>query len=283
MYSTAEITKNEILRVLEADGLKVQDRGKYALTQCPTHEDNSPSCQVFYDEGFVHCHAGCERVHITKIYPELRKDDHSGSQSVRTKPQRKPKPMTNYKTQNMYEKWLEMPQIPRDHTFKAIPLEVLDELGWRYNNGSYFIPYWNMTRTQIPFSQERHFNTERRFSFLKDAKPVAYGLWNLEDNGSIFVVEGTSDGATMQLCGIPWLAMPSASSGKILEGFSKYAEEHNIKVIFAGDNDEAGEKLKQSLLCAFRVCQPPDPHKDWSDFLEATSLEEVQDYATKYL
>ena len=188
------------------------------------------------------------------------------------------------------EQWKVLPLIPRDHQFKTIPLEVLDNLGWRWTSGElgmghgYFIPYFNMDQTTIPFAQVRHLSGERRFTFLKDAEPIAYGLWNL-DNGKLFLVEGPSDGAALDYCGIPWIAMPSASSTQIASKLAQYAYKQNIEIVYAGDNDEAGEQLREALdgYISYRVHQPPGDYKDWGDFLVGEGLETVTNYCNEVL
>lgn len=191
-----------------------------------------------------------------------------------------------YKTYDLMHEWEQLPKIPRDHKFKTIPLEILDDLGWRWDEykHSYFIPYFNMSRTQIPFGQWRHLQGDRRFTFLPEAKPIAYGLWNL-DNDKLFLVEGASDAATLEYAAVPWIAMPSASSGDITKRLGAFCKENGITIVFAGDNDSAGSKLREALdeVCSYRVCQPPKKYKDWGDFLVAEGVEAVQNHCFKEL
>jgi hypothetical protein len=195
--------------------------------------------------------------------------------------------MSDYKEFDQMIYWKTLPLIPRDHKFKTIPLEILDNLGWRWleNKNSYYIPYFDMSHNFIPFSQIRHLSGERRFTFLKDAKPIAYGLWNLEPNMKVFVVEGTSDCATLDYANIPWVGMPSASSGTIIKSMALWCKTKNITIIYAGDNDKAGDQLKDALneVSSYRIKQPPHEFKDWGDFLIGTNLETVIDYCNEEL
>lgn len=274
-------TETDVLSCLEGANLHYKVGHRYILSQCPTHEDQNPSVQIYKDDWFVNCHAGCGRYHITKAFPGLR--EHGRSYEVPRKAN-KAKPMTEhkYKVYDLMHEWEQLPEIPRDHKFKTIPLEILDGLGWRWDEykKSYFIPYFNMTRTQIPFGQWRHLQGDRRFTFLPEAKPIAYGLWNLDGNPKLFVVEGASDCAVLDYAAVPWIGMPSAASATLMQGLGRYCKEHKIDVIYAGDNDAAGDKLKDALdeVISYRVKQPPKKYKDWGDFLVAEGVEAVQNY-----
>lgn len=288
-------TQNDVENELDRDGLKHFDKGRYILAQCPTHEDANPSAQIYKDDWFVNCHATCGRYHISKAYPSLREKDRgvytgrSQGFSSASQPTRQSNPQgkvmqRQYKTFDLFEAWKAKKLIPDDHYFKNIPIEVLNDLGWRIEpDGSYFIPYFNMSKTQIPFAQWRLFG-DVRFKFLKDAKPIVYGLWNL-DNPKLFVVEGTSDCAVMQYCGVPWIGLPSAASGALMTAMAGYCKENGIELVYAGDNDSAGDKLKEALeaVMPFRTRQPRQPYKDWGDMYEAEGMESVQDYCNEEL
>lgn len=195
---------------------------------------------------------------------------------------------------DLMELWKILPKIPRNHDFKGIPLEVLDDLGWRWDvsghegmGPGYFIPYFDHTRSHVPFAQMRHAATsDRRFTFLPGAQQTVYGKWNLVQSGTekhrqkFFVVEGTSDCAVMQHCMIPWIGLPSASSGAIMTELAKFCRANSIELIYAGDNDAAGDKLKEALdaVMPYRTWQAPKMFKDWGEFLEATSREKVSEY-----
>ncbi len=182
---------------------------------------------------------------------------------------------------DLMDKWKEMDEIPADHRFKDIPIEDLTDMGWRWlpDIESYFIPYFDRSKQFIPFAQYRHLKGDRRFTFLKDAKPIAYGLWNL-DEPKLFVCEGTSDAAVLQYCNVPWIAVPSAASSQIVKSMAGYCKKNGIELIYAGDNDQAGDKLKEALdeVMPYRVKQPPAKYKDWGDFFEAEGQAVVQEY-----
>lgn len=281
-------TENDVLRALENAGLEFKNGSRYILAQCPTHEDRHPSVQIFKSDWFANCLASCGRYHITKSFPELNggsAQPHGGSGNNTIAGNRERKVVEHeYRNYDLFEQWSKLPLIPRDHVFKNIPLDVLDALGWRYLQGEidgmgtgYFIPYFDPYKQTVPFAQTRHLTSDRRFTFLADARPVAYGRWNVIGNQKLFVVEGASDCAVMEYCGVPWIGMPSASSGTIMKELALFAKEQGVAIVYAGDNDEAGDKLRAALdeVAPYRVCQPPKDYKDWGDFFVAHGKEKV--------
>jgi hypothetical protein len=135
-------------------------------------------------------------------------------------------------------------------------------------------------KQSIPFAQWRHLSGDRRFTFLKDAKPTCYGTWNLKPGEKVFVVEGASDAAVLQACFIPWVALPSAASSELMKAMAAFCRGEGIEVVYAGDNDDAGDKLKDALheVMPYRVKQPPKKYKDWGDFYVAEGSEAVSAY-----
>lgn len=271
------IHESEVMAALDRAGLRYRDGGRYLTAQCPKHDERNPSCQIFKNDWYASCLAGCGRFSITSVFPELR-----GTQATNHY-ERRPKiePQQHYKTFDLMEDHARLPLIPRNHTFKNIPLEVLDELGWRWDaaKNSYFIPYFSHARTSIPFAQWRHLSGERRFTFLAGAKPTLYGKWNIQPGNRLFIVEGASDAAALQNAWVPWVALPSASSGNIIRNFAGHVtKEMGCSLVYAGDNDVAGGALRLALDesgASYRTCQPPAKYKDWGDFQEAEGPLEI--------
>jgi len=292
-YEPDTFTENDVLSELDGAGLQHKNGHHYILSQCPTHEDKHPSVQIYKDDWFVNCHAGCGRYHITKAFPELRRNNGraypTGSQSF-SRPIQKVKQVseTKYKTFDLMDMWESMPEIPSDHVFKGIDIDILNSLGWRYDQDHerYFIPYFSRSKTTIPFAQWRNLKDGPRFNFWKDAKPTMYGTWNLElSNSPLFLVEGASDAAVLDFCAVPWISAPSAASGELVKKMAGWCKENGIKIVYAGDNDEAGDKLKEALdsVMPYRVKQPPKKYKDWGDFFIAEGHQAVQDYCLEEL
>lgn len=289
-YPDDTFTEADVLSRLEMAGLRYKNGSRYILSQCPTHGDAHPSVQIYKDDWFVNCHASCGRYHITKAFPELRDKTkytspgrNQSARSVRSKEVTE----RTYKQYDLMDEWEKMPLIPRDHEFKSIELTILDDLGWRWDEAknSYFIPYFSATKTSIPFAQWRHLSGDRRFTFLKDAKPTCYGTWNLYLSDKLFVVEGTSDAAVLDYCAVPWIALPSAASGELMKKMAAFCKDNGIELVYAGDNDEAGDKLRQALdeIMPYRVLQARKPYKDWGEMLEAEGIESIIDYCAPEL
>lgn len=282
---------NDFARALEATGRHCKVSRTGLTTQCVHHQEKNPSMEVFPD-GWAVCYASGERFHISHYFPELRdpawKPGQAAPQAKITKmptpapigTQENEKVAKIYRQYDLYPEWEKMDLIPRDHQFKGLPLETLDELGWRWTDGvagmgaGYFIPYFNGDRTAIPFAQVRHLSGSRRFTFLPEAEMTAYGKWNLYPGEKVFVVEGPSDAAVLTACMVPAVAIPSASCHAMLQNLARYCLQYGIELVYAGDNDEAGEKLRESIddVIPYRRCQPPLPHKDWGDYIVAEGI-----------
>ena len=59
-----------------------------------------------------------------------------------------------------------------------------------------------------------------------------------------------------------------------------FATEMGVTLVYAGDNDAAGDKLREALdeVAPYRVKQPPKPYKDWGDFMVGAGPDAVMDY-----
>lgn len=278
-------TEADVLAALDMAELKHgRGGGRYILTQCPLHEDKHASAQIYTDDWFVKCHAGClgGRFHITKAFPHLRKGGDFEAPKKAIVKRKGNMAEKKYKKVNLMRFWKSLPEIPSDHYFKSLPIETLNDLGWRWDerHNRYFIPYFSRSRSSIPFGQWRNLKGNVRFNFWKDAKPTMYGTWNLEPEDKIFLVEGCSDAAVLDYCCIPWIAAPSASSGELVKKMAAWCKENEVEIIFAGDNDDAGNKVREALdeVISYRVRQPKPPYKDWGDMYEAMGIEAVIDW-----
>lgn len=283
-------TENDVISALEGAGLQYKNGYRYILSQCPTHDDRHPSVQIYKDDWFVNCHSGCGRYHITKAFPELRPQSHGSGNTTRPVAAKKERKVTErkYVAVDLMDFWKSLPEIPSDHEFKTIDIDTLNYMGWRYDeeHDRYFIPYFSRSQTSIPFAQWRNLREGPRFNFWKDAKPTMYGTWNLDpSNSPLFLVEGASDAAVLDYVAVPWIAAPSAASGELVKAMATWCAENGIKLVYAGDNDAAGDKLREALdeVCSYRVKQPPKKYKDWGDFLVAEGFEAVHEYCYEEL
>jgi DNA primase len=289
-YEPDDITEADVLRQLDSAGLQYRVQQRYIISQCPFHEDKNPSIQIYKDDWFCLCHAGCEggRFHITKAFPELRShtQDASYGKKAYTPPAKATKMTQSVKYQDKTAEitriWESLPLIPDSHTLHNVPAEALNDNGWRWDeqNNRYLIPYFKPDKKTIQFAQWRNLSGNVRFNFWKDVRPILYGAWNIEPNETLFLVEGTSDGMVLDYCAVPWLAIPSASSGELIRKIAPWLQAHNVEIIFAGDNDTAGNKVRDVLdeVMYYRVRQPKKPYKDWGEMLEAEGVEAITDY-----
>lgn len=285
-YEPDTFTENDVLRCLEQAGLEFRNGSRYILSQCPTpdHEDKHPSVQIYKDDWFVNCHARCGRYHVTKAFPELyRSKQYQNSGAYRRTEKVHAVTEHTYKTFDLMEDWEKMELLP-EFQLHGVPSSVLNDMGWRKFNHSIFIPYFSATKESIPFAQYRHLQGNVRFTMLKDAKPTLYGTWNL-DNPILFLVEGTSDCAVLEYAAVPYIGAPSAGSGALVGMLADYCIKNGIQLVYAGDNDSAGDKLRQVLdtKMSYRVKQPPSKYKDWGEFLESTSVEVITNYCFEEL
>lgn len=307
-FNDDNIHESEVMNELDRAGLRYKDGYHYILSQCPLHEDKNPSVQIFKQDWWVNCMAGCGRFHITKAFPGLRPHSQHASQDgkwentptlrmnasdgLRT-PRKEKEVKKEYKKMDLMEYWKGLKPLPPETMFKTMDATQLNYLGWRQEEGGlgvgtgWFIPYFDSNKATIPFAQVRHHVGDIRFHFAKDLEPRVYGTWNIDpSNSPLFIVEGTSDGMVLDYCGIPWIALPSSASGALLKKMALHCHSIGVKLVYAGDNDEAGEKLREALdetNVPYRVKQPPTKYKDWGDYLVAEGAEAINKWVEKEL
>lgn len=260
---------------LESMGLDPVDRGRYYLIHCPMHSDRNKSAQCFKD-GWIHCHAGCPRTHINKLSGEsvVRSDYNQHQEESRAT------------VGDFTDFWLQFEAV--DFPVKSVPAEVLSARGWRKFPGGWgmrpgvLIPYFNRDRSKVVYYQIRHLEGDRRFSFPKGARGCAYGLEQLRYCKRYLVfTEGSRDSVILGMVGVPAVALPSASSVASLEGMEKYAAENNLILVYAGDNDEAGDKLASHIKGAYIDARTPIG-KDIGELFEQQGIEGVRKYYEQF-
>lgn len=263
-----------ICNELERLGLEPQDRGRYYLIHCPTHDDRNKSAQCFKD-GWIHCHAGCPRIHINKLLRQelvprdyISREEHSS-------------PIGDFT-----EFWLQFE--PVDTEVKGVPATALNKRGWRKFPGGWgmrpgiFIPYFNTSRDKVIYYQIRHLEGDRRFTFPKGYTPAVYGLEQLRQcKRYLTFTEGSRDSVILGLAGVPAVALPSASSATHLKKMEEYAKKNNLILVCAGDRDEAGDKLISNLSGLYIDARTP-VGKDVGDLYAEQGLEGVKKYYEQY-
>lgn len=261
---------------LERLNLDPQWRGRYWYIRCPFHEDNHKSAQVFED-GWIHCHAGCPRRHINSI----------SNLNIRPKESRAVSGERPTRVCDFTDLWLELEPI--ETPVKGVPDSYLRRLGWKQwpDNyfgiaGGYFIPYFNTTRSKVLYYQIRHDTGDRRFTFARGCSPICYGLECLPKCVHYLVfTEGSRDSVILRMAGVPAISIPSASSGALLGRMADYCRAHHLILVSVGDRDEAGDKLISTIKGPFIDARTPIG-KDVGDFYAEKGLEAVADYYSKY-
>ena len=242
--------------------------------RCPKHEDRHNSAQCFPD-GWIACYSGCGRFHINKVVGHTVVNGNVEQNYERQKKE-------EIKRGDFTNLWADLEPLKPELDVKGVDGKTLNKLGWRWYPGGngyrpgIFIPYFNMTRDKVPFFQIRHLEGDRRFTFAKDITPIMWGFDVLPKvEKSLCFTEGTRDAAILRSLGIPAVAMPSSSSGRILNGLEKWCGERGIELVAVCDKDEAGEGLMKTLKSPFLDVRSP-VGKDVGDFLQECGREAIR-------
>ena len=264
---------DDLYDTLQKLELHPRKTGKGWSILCPKHEDRSPSAQCFED-GWICCYAGCGRFHIDSIAGRKINVQNSNAYEKEEPPKRG----------DFTDLWTELDPLPPDLDVKGIDGKTLNKLGWRWYPGGngygqgIFMPYFNMDKTKVPFFQIRHLEGNRRFSFAKDITPIVWGydvLPKVKDK--LCFTEGLRDAAILRSIGVPAVALPSASSTKIMRNLEKYCNDNKIELVAVCDKDEAGESLLKALQSPFTDVRSPIG-KDVGDFLAERGWEALKAY-----
>lgn len=276
--------QERIENALEALDCNPKWRGRYWLIRCPKHEDRAPSAQCFPD-GWVQCHASCGRFHINTVAPNTVP---KGYKSDDMPDEYKPKVEEKIVKGDFTDMWLDLDPLPESMAIKGVPANELNKRGWRLfpGGGGYkdgiFIPYFNINRDRVPFFQIRHLEGDRRFTFAKGITPIAYGQEMLPKcQRYLAFTEGSRDSIILGMCGVPAVAMPSASSDKILARMCDWCFQNHIMPVAVCDRDEAGEKLLATLSIPYLDKRTP-VGKDIGDFFEQEGLAAVREYYKQF-
>lgn len=284
------MNEEKVEAYLEKLDLNPSDRGHYWLIRCPRHEDRQPSAQCYKDDGFINCNAGCGRFHINEVARErgdpLPMQTKHGAHSHGEAQERPSKPKKEEKvvTGNFTDLWLDLEPLSANIEVKGVPAIELNKRGWRkWSGGSgvgagIFIPYFDTTKTVVRFWQVRHTEGERRFTFAPGVTPICYGMEMLPKcQQYLCFTEGSRDSVILGMAGVPAIALPSASSDKLLNGIADYCLKRQLTLVAVGDRDEAGEKLLAKLPIGALDFRTP-VGKDVGDFYEQEGLEAVKRY-----
>ena len=129
-------------------------------------------------------------------------------------------------------------------------------------------------RRGTPIGQRSH---SVRFAIPVDL--IDAFLSRVEKNPKKFLAftEGNSDRATLELAGIPTIAIPSAASGAILRRMGEWATSNNKILVACSDNDKAGSKLLKSLDgVAPYIDARPQGYKDYNEMYQAEGMAAIE-------
>jgi putative DNA primase/helicase len=203
---------------------RVRQNGQGWMARCPAHDDGTNSLKV--DEGddgtaLVHCHAGCTQEAIVKALgltmADLFEHRHGGS----------PRPPA-----------ITLAQLARA---KRLPEAWLAQtLGW-YDlpGGGVGIPYRDETGKPLHVKRRTALKAKEGSYWPKGVQLMAYGLEGLaaaREAGSLILVEGETDTATLRYHGFPVLGIPGADGVKVLQA------DHlkGVHTIYAWQEPDAG-------------------------------------------
>ena len=266
--------EDEIYEKAMAMGLNPRRTPKGFSIRCPRHEDRRNSAIVFKNDGWAACLASCGRWNFMGANYKPSEDNY----------QVKAREEEDTVVVDYYDYWLSLD--PLDEGIKGIPASTLNKLGWRKLPGGnqlhlpagIFIPAFNASRTRIPFCQVRHLEGDRRFSFPSRVKPLAFGMESVQQfTKYVAFTEGNSDRAVLEAAGIPAIAIPSGSSGKLLRSIGEWAVRENLLMVAVSDNDAVGDKLLRSLDgVAPYIDARVSKYKDIGEMYEAEGKEAVR-------
>ena len=265
--------EDEIYEKAMAMGLNPRRTPKGFSIRCPRHEDRRNSAIVFKNDGWACCLASCGRWNFMGTNYKPSEDNY----------QVKAREEEDTVVVDYYDYWLSLD--PLDEGIKGIPASTLNKLGWRKLPGGnqlhlpagIFIPAFNASRTRIPFCQVRHLEGDRRFSFPSRVKPLAFGMESVQQfTKYVAFTEGNSDRAVLEAAGIPAIAIPSGSSGKLLRSIGEWAVRENLLMVAVSDNDAVGDKLLRSLDgVAPYIDARVNKYKDIGEKFEAEGLASI--------
>ncbi|MEX0662094.1 MAG: hypothetical protein WEA58_04095 [Balneolaceae bacterium] len=248
----------KLLDTIEASGLKVESRSGYTQTQCPCHQDNTPSVTIKENAAgkiSLNCHAGCETSDILRAlnltWDVLYPDDQKKSSLKKKKEIVATYPYTDEKRNLLYEAVRFYPKSFR----QRVPAVGG---GWKWS--------------------------------LKGVRRVIYNLPDVlqaaKDDKPVFLVEGEKDAEALTKRGLISTTVPMGA-GKWSDDFNPAFKD--VELIILPDNDDPGKE--HSVLVASKLLEiaksirilnlPKLPDKgDVSDWLmDGGSKEELLELA----
>jgi hypothetical protein len=239
------------------------------LARCPSHDDHEASLSVAETCGgkvLVCCHAGCSAEQVLAalgltlrdLFPD--EDRRAGGFGAPRDARATVQPASGCTLADYAAE-------------KRLPIEFLSGLGLADAHlGKVAVvrtPYRGPAGLEeaVQFRLELHKRadgSDNRFRFKNGTKPCPYGLDRLDDarsQGTIALVEGTSDAQTLWYHGIAALGLPGAASW--LDTWADYLE-GIARIIVSVEPDKGGETLRAKLATSrirdhvWLVYMPPE-------------------------
>jgi len=196
---------------IESAGLKVEKRSGYTQTQCPCHDDSTPSVTIKENASgkiSLNCHAGCETSDILKslnlTWDVLYPDDQKKSSTAQRKKIVATYPYTDEKGNLLFEAVRLHPK-----SFRQRVPEVGG--GWKWS--------------------------------IKGVRRVIYNLPDVlkaaEEDKPVFLVEGEKDAEALGKRGLVSTTVPMGA-GKWHDDYNSSFE--NVELIILPDNDQSGKE-----------------------------------------
>lgn len=279
-----------------SNDLQLKRSGKVWKTQCPFHDDNTPSFTVYPNEQTFHCF-GCGENGTVIDYVMKRENFVHPTLAIEFLARKHQVKLEGFDK----ESWKERKRIVSENTnrkenarkqyskvtdylkSRGLTPETVKEFGLGYENGSLYIPFHDVygevvgsTLRNFEEGKPKYVNSPETAAFKKSE--LLYGLEKARHHmkKSVFVVEGYFDVMAMHELGIKNTVAYCGSA--LTDGqaylLSKYITKET-KIYLIPDNDNAGKKAIQKNIVTLQarlrnpigIIQLPNDCKDANDYL----------------
>jgi hypothetical protein len=232
---------------------------------CPSHEDNSPSLSIAEGKDgaiLLTCFAGCDTESVVSRMGLKMSDlfpDTNGHQTLQDDRRRVFTPKTT-------------PEPPPP-TGKP----VIDKI-YSYQDALGSERYQALRMKPKSFRQRHRVNSDWVWS-MDGVERVLYRLPQVLASQQVWIVEGEKDADNLSAIGC-CATCNVGGAGKWLDGYTETVAGKDV--VLCGDNDKPGQEHVQKVFGSIagraksvRIIKIPMPHKDVSDYLEATPDKEA--------
>lgn len=258
------IAANPIEAVLQAKGVKLIGHGNNPKAKCPFHEDKNPSFSVDIAKGVWNCHAGCGGGGVIDLLARFENTDPVEFLKRHTTLECGPSINSVTKTLPRAFSAQMQPSAEKAATIEKV-YQYHDELGGEV---------YQVVR-MVPKSFRQRHEVDGKWVWKMDGVTrVLYRLPQVMKSDEVIVVEGEKDADNLSALGF-CATCNVGGAGKWLDGYTESLA--GKKVVLCGDNDAPGKKHVETVFeslagkaAEVRIVTIPSPHKDVSDWIEAT-------------